>query len=365
MMRKAVIAYIVLWTALCVLPAARRLPRGGARAAGQTTQDTAPDFIIHECVRADSIHLADYLDGPVLLVFYDGGLVTNINSLRYAKEWERRYAGDGLSIIGIHSPFFEPSKISHNAIEVVGITGAMTPIGLDMDREVYDLYGLTALPAFVLIQPGGNIAASISGEQVYAEVERAVQEELKRLNPDIVLPLIAKPMKPWDDPQADLFEPTPMLGLGYASGRTANADSSLVDVFGEYEDARDRTRDVVFLKGRWKVGEYSVAYSDSLGGLDSHIRVIYRGKSVWILPAFDMGQEPRVYVKQDRSYIEQPIWGKDIMGDQQGRPYIHMKYSIPCQIVENPTFGVHQLELIPGEGDVSFYYLFFEADVRN
>lgn len=362
---RALIAYMALSALFFGLPAVCSWPGGDTWAAGGSAPETAPDFLIRECVRVDSIQLADYIDGPVLLVFYDGGIVTNIGALRYAKEWDRRYAGDGVSIIGIHSPFFAPSKISHNAIEVVGITGAMIPAGLDMDREVYDLYGISELPAFVLIQPGGKVAASFSGGQVYSDVERAVQDELKRLNPGTLLPLISKPLKPWDDPEANLFAATPMITLGYAPGKIDNADSSGHDKFALYEDARDRTRDVVFLEGRWRVGEYSVTHSDSVGGLNDHIRIIYKGKAVWILPTFEIGQRPRVYIKQDRSYIDKSIWGKDIMGDQRGRPYIHMQYSIPHQIVKNPDFGAHQLEIIAGEGDVSFYYLFFEADVRK
>lgn len=334
-------------------------------AATAADLETAPDFLIRQCVHADSIMLSDYLEGPVLLVFYDGGFITNIEALRYAKEWDRRYAVDGLVTIGIHSPLLEPSKVPYNAIEVVGIIGAMFPVGLDLERKVHDLYGIATLPAFVLIQPGGAIAATFAGEKVYADVERAVQDELKRLKPDIILPLIAKPMKPWNDPDARLFPATPLIQLGYAPGNIVNADSSLHDRFGEYADSRDRERDKVFLNGNWKVGEYSVTYSDSLGGLHNHIRIIYRGKTVWLLPAFEIGHKPKLYIKQDRSYLDKSVWGKDIIGDQQGKPCVHMAYSIPYQIVNNEAFGVHQLELIPAEGDVSVYYLYFESDVQE
>jgi hypothetical protein len=351
------LAYTVCWVITCATLA--------AAAGAESPLETAPDFLIRESVYADSIMLADYIDGPVLLIFYDGGLVTNINTLRYAKEWNRRYEGDGLSIIAIHSPFFEPSKVKFNATEVIGRTDTKIPVGLDMEREVYDLYGISSLPAFVLVRPGGRIASIVSGEKVYGDAERAIQDELKRIKPGIILPLIAKPMKPWDDPDARLFRATPMVVLGHAPGNIANADSSLFGEFADYEDARDRTKDVVFLDGKWKVGDLFVAHSDSVGGLDNHIRIIYRGKSVWILPAFELGQKPKVYIKQDRSYLDQASWGKDVMGDQQGRPHIHLQYSIPYEIVSNPKFGAHQLEIIPGEGDVSFYYLFFEDGVQR
>jgi len=353
--------YILACAACCVLAGATL----AAAAGPESPLETAPDFLIRECVYADSITLADYIDGPVLLVFYDGGMVTNINTLRYAREWDRRYKGDGLSTIGIHSPFFEPSRAKFNAIEVLGRTDTRIPVGMDMEREVYDLYGVSSLPAFVLVEPGGKIASFLAGEKVYSDAERAIQDELKRINPGIVLPLISKPMRPWDDPDARLFGATPMVVLGHAPGNIANADSSLFGEFADYEDVRERTRDVAFLDGKWKVGDFFVAHSDSVGGLDNHIRIIYRGKSVWILPAFELGQKPKIHIKQDRSYLDPAYWGKDVMGDQLGRPQIHLQYSIPYEIVSNPEFGAHQLEIIPAEGDVSFYYLFFEDGVQK
>ena len=225
----------ILACAVCWILAGATL----ATAAGTDSPlETAPDFLIRECVYADSITLVDYIDGPVLLVFYDGGMVTNINTLRYAREWNRRYKGDGLSIIAIHSPFFEPSRVKFNATEIIGRTDLRIPVGMDMDREVYDLYGIPSLPAFVLVEPGGRIASLLAGEKIYSDVERAIQDELKRLTPGTVLPLISKPMRPWDDPDARLFRATPMVVLGHAPGNIANADSSLFGEFADYEDAR-------------------------------------------------------------------------------------------------------------------------------
>jgi hypothetical protein len=42
-----------------------------------------------------------------------------------------------------------------------------------------------------------------------------------------------------------------------------------------------------------------------------------------------------------------------------------MQYSIPVNIVKNPAFGAHELEIIPAEGDVAFYYLFFVGDAAE
>jgi peroxiredoxin len=357
MKRTQVATYALAALAVCAALSAPTQVRSGI--------ETAPDFTIYNCINADSISLSDLSADPVLLVFYDGGLVSNINTLRYAKEWDRRYSADGLKVVCMHCPFFPPSKLPYNAIEVVSQVGLKVPVGLDMDREIYDLYGIKGLPSFILIQPGGRVAAQKEGLKVYGDVEEAIQDELKRLNPGIILPLVMKPLKPWDSDEAKIYPATPMLTLGYAPGNIANSDSAMWNKFAEYYDSRDRTKDKVYLNGNWKVGKYLVAYSDSIGGLNNHIRVIYRGKSVWILPGFELGHRPRIYIRQDRSYLEPGSWGRDVIADQEGKPFVHMQYSIPQQIVDNPAYGAHQLELIPGEDDVSIYYLFFESDVQH
>ena len=333
----------------------------------------APGFTIHKCARADSISLADYLDGPVLLFFYDGGIAPDTDALRYATEWDRRYAGDGLSIIGMHTPFFEPSKVPRNAIEIVGTIGVSFPVGLDMDGRIFDLYREAAFapakpaapPAFVLIEPGGEVQAAVAGRQSYAAVEESIQALLRELNPDVILPLVMKPLRPWDDPTAEIFRPTDMVILGYAGGQIADFDSTRRDDLAEYTDTFERTRETVFLSGRWRVDEYSISHSDSAGRPGDYLRIIYRGKTVWVLPCFDYGTRPVVYLRQDRSDLSPESWGKHVMSDGIGRPYIYMNYCMPLQIVNNPAYGTHQLELIAGEGDVSFYYLFFEDDARK
>src|SRR6266581_477259 len=59
--------------------------------------------------------ILDSLKGKVVLFdFWEYTCVNCIRTLPYLKEWNRRYSGKGLLIIGIHAPEFEFGKKREN-----------------------------------------------------------------------------------------------------------------------------------------------------------------------------------------------------------------------------------------------------------
>jgi hypothetical protein len=254
-------------------------------------------------------------------------------------------------------------KLRYNALEVISRARVNFPIGMDYDRAVYTAYSLSALPAYVLMKPGREIAYETARPLAYAETETAIQKLLSERKHGTVNPFILKPLRPIDDPKRKVLPATPQINLGYRSGAIADCDSAAYDRFYNFSDSRDHARGKIYLQGYWKVGPNSVTYEEKYRSSEDHLRVAYSGKEVWLLPCFPYGEAQRVYVKQDRDYLRNADWGKDIQGDNLGKPFVYMQYSMPVNIVKNPAFGAHELELIPAEGDVAFYYLFFVGDV--
>jgi peroxiredoxin len=321
----------------------------------------APGFVLTDCINADTLRLADYSGQPVLLFFYDGGDMASHNLLPYVNEWHRRYEGDGLKVIGIHSPEFEALKLKYNAAEVVSRAKLAFPVGFDSSRSVYATYGLKAVPTFILLKPGLEIVLEASRPKSYVEIETAIQNLLVTLKPGIVNPFIVRPFKPADDPSGHVLPATPMLVLGHNSAAIANLDSAAYGKFKNYSDSRDRLKGKVFLQGYWKVGPSSISYEQQYRSSEDHLRVVYTGKDVWLLALCSFESPPRLYVKQDMDYLPKEDWGEDMQGDLFAKPYINMRYSIPMHIIKNRAYGTHSLEIIPAEGDVSLYYLFFEG----
>jgi peroxiredoxin len=325
----------------------------------------APDFTLADCLSGDTLRLYDFLDHPALLFFFDAGSVPDLAACQYVKEWYRRYAGDGLKIIGIHCPRFEPMKRVNSARSAVGRAIIGFPVGMDMDRNVYEAYSVSDLPTYVLLRPGAEVYFRTSEKLAYQEIEQAIQELLKEIKPDIIHPFVLKPLRPADDPEAELRLPTPMVVLGYSSGLIDGCDSTRFDEFADYTDSGELEKDKVYLRGRWKVERDFITHSQETPDETDHVRLIYSGKDVWILPFFEGGGLSRVYVKQDRTYLSRETMGKAIRFDDRGRSFIDMHYAVPLHIVSNPEYGTHQIELTPTAGNISLVYLYFEGDVAE
>lgn len=337
---------------------------GGVSAAGQATRP-APDFTLPVALSSDTLSLSDLADSPVLLFFFDAGAMQSLSAIPYVSEWHRRYQGDGLKVLGIQYSRFGPMKLMDNVFESTYRQKTAFPFGLDSDGAIYAAYSLASLPSYVLLREGLQIVLETSAPRPYADVEKAIQQVLAAGKPGMKNPFLVKPLRPIDDPTKKILRATPEVVLGYLSGAIVGCDSAARDTFYNYTDSAERQRGVVYLQGYWKVGPSSLSHAKRLGSSGDYLRVIYSGKDVWVLPWFVYAAPQRIYVKQDRVYVDKAIWGKDMYGDEVGQPYILTKFAVPVHVISNRSFGSHELQLIPAEGDVAFCYIFFEDGVAE
>jgi hypothetical protein len=215
----------------------------------------------------------------------------------------------------------------------------------------------------MVLKPGGEIVFRASGTRGFRDIEQAIQQLLSDRKPGTILPFLLQPLKPIDDPDMKILKPTPMVFPGYASGLIADCDSAAFGKYDTYTDSGDREKGVIYLQGRWRVDEQTISHEQEVFGLEDHIRLIYSGKDVWILPGFEYGKSPRIYVEQDKSLLPNEIWGRDVQSDRKGRSYISPRSTVPVHVVSNHGFGAHELTLIPAQGDVTLFYLYFEGAV--
>jgi hypothetical protein len=115
---------------------------------------------------------------PVLVEFWDFCRVNSLRTLPYIGEWHRRYADDGLRVIGVHSPGFQPSSREGWVREAVARLGVEHPVVIDGRLEIWDLYGNEGWPARYLFDQRGILFDVHMGEGAYRETEAAIQELL-------------------------------------------------------------------------------------------------------------------------------------------------------------------------------------------
>jgi len=94
------------------------------------------------------------------------------------RDWHERYAGAGLTIVGVHSPEFAWEKPLERVAEATRQLGIRYAVVQDNDFAIWRRYGTWAWPTAVLVDKKGVVRFSHIGEGAYREMERMIQELL-------------------------------------------------------------------------------------------------------------------------------------------------------------------------------------------
>jgi thiol-disulfide isomerase/thioredoxin len=142
------------------------------------------------------IRMEQQLGRPVLIEFWDFCRPNSIHTLPYLKAWHERYEAAGLRVIGVHSSGFVPSQDPEAVRSAVERLGIPYPVVIDIELEIWQLYGNLGWPARYLFTQEGMLADYHYGEGAYEETERAIQEQLGLDGPTL------PPLRPEDAPDA-------------------------------------------------------------------------------------------------------------------------------------------------------------------
>jgi thiol-disulfide isomerase/thioredoxin len=115
---------------------------------------------------------------PMLVEFWDFCRPNSLRTLPYVRAWHERYAGDGLRVIGVHSPGFDPSRDEQAVMDAVTRLGIEYPVLIDGELAVWQEYENLGWPARYLFDGHARLFEYHYGEGAYAETELAIQELL-------------------------------------------------------------------------------------------------------------------------------------------------------------------------------------------
>lgn len=138
------------------------------------------------------------LGRPVLIEFWDFCRANSIRTLPYMKAWHERYEAAGLRVIGVHASGFEPSSDPAEVEAAVARLEISYPVMVDVELELWKLYGNLGWPARYVINQQGTLFEYHYGEGAYEETERAIQQLLGIERSPI------EPLRPEDQPGAKL-----------------------------------------------------------------------------------------------------------------------------------------------------------------
>jgi len=122
----------------------------------------------------------DDLRGKVVLVdFWTYTCINWLRTLAYVRAWAEKYEGDGLVVVGVHTPEFPFERDEDNVRWAVEEMAVGYPVALDPDYEVWRAFANHYWPATYYADAEGQIRHHQFGEGGYEECERVIQMLLR------------------------------------------------------------------------------------------------------------------------------------------------------------------------------------------
>src|ERR1700680_2450080 len=149
---------------LCYAPCCRNIPDDSF-----VREENSRMPLINETIYAPSLDGGEWIQqGPidlkelrgkavVLVDFWDYTCVNCIRSLPYVAGWYRRYARDGLQIVGVHAPEFSFARDHSNVFAAIKQFGLEYPIVLDNGYNIWRAYSNRFWPAKYLVDARGRL----------------------------------------------------------------------------------------------------------------------------------------------------------------------------------------------------------------
>lgn len=158
--------------------------------------------------------------GPVVIEFWDFCRINSLRTLPYMEEWSRRYAGQGVTVLGVHSSGFSFGNDEATVKAAIERLGIQRPIMLDPEFKLWQDFENKGWPARYIFGRGGALTYFHYGEGDYDEAELSIQETLRALDPEADLPdALVEPVRPEDVPGVEMNPQTADIALPQDIGR--------------------------------------------------------------------------------------------------------------------------------------------------
>jgi thiol-disulfide isomerase/thioredoxin len=296
----------------------------------------------------------------VLVDFWDYTCVNCVRTLPYVQAWHERYKDKGLTVIGVHTPEFTFAQYESNVERGIREFGLTYPIVIDSDREIWKAFANRYWPTKYLLDKDGYLRYGHFGEGGYAECEQVIQELLREVDPNVVLPTLMDPLREEDHMGAVCYRGSGELYLGHRRGRIGNEGGFKEDQIADYVFNGVAEENFVYANGRWaSTAEYFEAAETGPHSL----RLKYEAAAVNLVMASPHAASAEVVVLQDGK----PLSRKQATRDTRFRPatsgageesYAAVDSARMYFLVDNHAFGEHELELQCSTGVAAFALTF-------
>lgn len=121
------------------------------------------------------------LKGKVVLVdFWTFDCINCQRSLPYVNTWAKRYAEQGLVVIGVHTPEYDFEHSISAVREQVARLGIGYPVAIDNDYRIWKAFDNQYWPAHYIVDAQGDVRYAHFGEGKYDEQEQVIKTLLQQ-----------------------------------------------------------------------------------------------------------------------------------------------------------------------------------------
>lgn len=322
-----------------------------------------PELIGGKWINTDEI-TPDHLKNKVVLVdFWDYTCVNCIRTLPYIREWNRRYKGYGLMIIGAHAPEFSFSRTEENVREGIREHMIEYPIIMDNDYKIWHSFANKYWPGKYLADKNGYIRYAHFGEGNYIETELAIQLLLREIKPEVDLPDPMKPLRDTDIPGIHCYRVSPELYFGYNRGKLGNPEGMKIEQVQEYAKPQITQNDIIYVEGKWLTSKEYIEPVLENPDDSASVYLKYTSNEVNLVISIQKETDLIVPVMHDDKYLDEQEAGDDIEFDNEGKSYISVKKSKMYNLIKNKEVRTRILELSTCSNGLAMYAFTFTSCV--
>ena len=231
------------------------------------------------------------------------GCINCLRTLPYLEAWDERYRGDGLTIVGVHSPEFGFERNAGNVRRAIGANGIRYPVVQDNELATWNAWGNQYWPAEYLIDAGGQVRYATFGEGHDEETEAAIRALLAERG-DALAAARARPHGV--TPVSSRTTPETYVGAERAAGFLGTPPSLGTRT---YRPPASLPPSRFALGGRWTIGpQAATAGADATIDATVQARFVYlvlsppEGRSGAVTVTLDGGRRRRIAVPTQRLY---------------------------------------------------------------
>jgi cytochrome c biogenesis protein CcdA/thiol-disulfide isomerase/thioredoxin len=281
------------------------------------------------------------LRGKVVLIdFWTYSCINCIRTLPYLNAWNKRYAKDGLVIVGVHTPEFPFEREASNVEEAIKTDGIEYPVVQDNENGTWNAYGNLYWPAEYFVDAKGQVRYAHFGEGEYGEKEQVIRELLAEAGHE--------PGTARADAHGMAAEPTVTTPESYLGAERAENFTN-----GPIESGRQNF--TLTTPGENELsygGEWTITDQPVTAGKGARLDLNFGARRVYLVLG-SPGKPRRMKVMLDGKPIAAADDGSDVHNG-----YVKVTSERLYNLVELPKVEHHVLELVPEEGVQGYAFTF-------